>query len=51
MVYRVEPLFPFDLAEAMFLVPALESNIVSISALITWRAQQLQKQVEDIDNT
>ena len=35
----------------MFLVPALESNIVSISALITWRAQQLQKQVEDIDNT
>jgi hypothetical protein len=36
MVHGVEPLFPFDLSEVMFLVPALNSDTVSRSALIAW---------------
>jgi hypothetical protein len=49
MVHGVELLFPFDLSEATFLVPAPDSDTVSRAALIAWRAHQLQKRREDID--
>ena len=49
MVHGIEPLFPFDLTEATFLVSTLLSNSISTNALIVWRACQLQKQLEDID--
>jgi len=50
MVHGVEPLFPFDLAEATFLVPIPDADPTSRSNLISWHARQLQKRVEDIDN-
>ena len=49
MAHGVEPLFPFDLAEATFLVPPLDANSSSTSELIAWRAHQLQKRQEDLD--
>jgi hypothetical protein len=49
MIHGVEPLFPFDLSEATFLVPTPDSDTVSRAALIAWRARQLQKRREDIN--
>ena len=49
MAHGVEPLFPFDLAEATFLVPPLDADSSSTSDLIAWRAHQLQKHQEDLD--
>ncbi|KIJ08137.1 hypothetical protein PAXINDRAFT_89329 [Paxillus involutus ATCC 200175] len=50
MAHGVEPLFPFDLAQATFLVPPPESDSLNTTALITFRARQLQKRHEDIDS-
>ncbi|KAF8547105.1 hypothetical protein OG21DRAFT_1479555 [Imleria badia] len=44
MVYGVEPLFPFDFSEATFLIPPPDTDLISLSNLIAWRAHQLQKQ-------
>ena len=49
MVHSVEPLFPFDLAEATFLVPVPETDPISSTTLIAWQAQQLQKRLKDVD--
>jgi len=49
MAHGVEPLFPFDLTEATFLVPIPGRNTFSSTDLITWRAQQLQKRQEDLE--
>ena len=49
MAHGMEPLFPFDLAEATFLVLPLDANSSSTSELIAWRAHQLQKRQEDLD--
>ena len=38
MVHGIEPLFPFDLAEATFLVPLPDTKPLSSSGLIAWRA-------------
>ena len=38
MVHGVEPLFPFDLVEATFLVPLPDLDPSSATRLITWRA-------------
>jgi len=50
MVHSIEPLFPFNLAEATFLVPTPKTDPTFRSDLISWRAWQLQKHVKDIDN-
>ena len=47
MAYGVEPLLPFDLAEAMFLVP-VDSLEMTTMELIAHRARQLQKRPEDL---
>ena len=49
MVHGVEPLFPFDLSEATFLVPVPGTNDITTPILITWQPHQLQKHREDID--
>ena len=49
MVHGVEPLFPFDLSEATFLVPVPDTDNITTPILIAWRARQLQKRQEDID--
>ena len=49
MVHGVEPLFPFDLSEATFLVPVPDTDNITTPTLIAWRARQLQKRREDID--
>ena len=49
MVHGIEPLFPFDLSEAMFLVPVPDTDNITTPILITWQARQLQKRQEDID--
>ena len=49
MVHGVEPLFPFDLSEATFLVPVLDTYDITTPILIAWQAHQLQKHWEDID--
>ena len=49
MVHGVEPLFPFDLSEAMFLVPVPHTDNITTPILIAWQACQLQKRQEDID--
>ena len=49
MVHGIEPLFPFDLSEAMFLVPVPDTDDITTPILIAWRARQLQKCREDID--
>ena len=48
MVHGVEPLFPFDLFEAMFLVPVPDTDDISTPILIAWWAHQLQKCQEDV---
>jgi transposase InsO family protein len=50
MVHGVEPLFPFDITEATFLVPLPDQNEFSSTDLIAWRARQLQKRAEDIQD-
>ena len=49
MVHGVKPLFPFDFAEATFLVPPPDTEPLSSSRLIAWRARQLQKCQEDLE--
>ena len=46
MVHSVKLLFPFDLAEATFLIPTPLSGPVSTHVLIVWQAHQLQKWLE-----
>ena len=48
MVHGVEPLFPFDITEAMFLVSLPDQDEFSSTDLIAWRAHQLQKRAKDI---
>ena len=50
MVHGIEPLFPFDLAEATFLIPPPDTKPLSSSGLITWRARQLQKHQENLES-
>ena len=50
MVHGIEPLFPFDLAEATFLIPPPDTEHLSSSRLIAWRANQLQKHQEDLES-
>ena len=49
MVHGIEPLFPFDLSEATFLVPVPDTDNITTPILIAWQAHQLQKHREDID--
>ena len=49
MVHGVEPLFPFDLVEATFLVPPPDTEPLSPAGLIAWQARQLQKCQEDLE--
>ncbi|KAF8433088.1 hypothetical protein L210DRAFT_3345383, partial [Boletus edulis BED1] len=39
VTHGVEPLFPFDLMEATFLIPIPETDPTSRTSLIAWRAQ------------
>ena len=48
MVHGVEPLFPFDITEATFLVSLPEQEAFSATDLVAWRARQLQKRVDDL---
>jgi hypothetical protein len=48
MVHGVEPIFPFDLSEATFLVPLPERSAFMTMDLIAWHAHQLQKHTEDL---
>ena len=50
MIHGIEPLFPFDLAKATFLVPPPDTEPLSSSRLIAWRARQLQKHQEDLES-
>jgi hypothetical protein len=47
MVHGVEPLFPFDLAEATYMVP--KQDTMTTPELIALRARQLRKRPEDLD--
>ena len=47
MAHGIEPLLPFDLAEATYLAPKLDL-LVSMEDLIAARAKMLQKQLEDL---
>ena len=49
MVHGIEPLFPFNLSEATFLVPVPDTDDITTPTLIAWRARQLQKHWKDID--
>jgi hypothetical protein len=42
MVHGIEPLFPFDLAEATFLVLIPDTDRISTSTLLAFRTCQLQ---------
>jgi hypothetical protein len=48
MVHSIEPIFPFDLAEATFLVPLPERGMFTTMDLIAWHARQLQKHTKDL---
>jgi len=50
MVHGVEPIFPFDLTEGTFLVALLDQDTLSTMDLVTWRARQLQKRQQDLNN-
>ena len=50
MAHGIEPLFPFDLSEATFLVPVSVTDPLSTSGLIAWHARQLQKCEEDLES-
>ena len=47
IAHGVEPLFPFDLAEATYLAPKID-EIVSTEDLIAKRAKMLQKRPQDL---
>jgi hypothetical protein len=47
IAHGVEPLLPFDLAEATYMVPP--QSAMSTTELIALRARQLQKRPEDLD--
>lgn len=47
MVHGVEPLLPFDISEATYLLPALDVSS-SHSELVAYRAKQLMKRPEDL---
>jgi hypothetical protein len=47
IAHGTEPLFPFDLAEATYLVPSLDS--METVDLLAVRARQLQKREEDLE--
>jgi hypothetical protein len=49
MMHGVEPIFPFDLAEAMFLVPLECRGTLTTTKLIAWHMHQLQKCTEDLE--
>ncbi|KIO06846.1 hypothetical protein M404DRAFT_37253, partial [Pisolithus tinctorius Marx 270] len=51
MVHGVEPLFPFDLAEATFLLPLSrdDASPLTTTELIAWCTCQLQKCQDDLD--
>ena len=50
MVHGLKPLFPFDISEAMFIVPSPDTEPLSSAGLIAWRAQQLQKRQNDLES-
>jgi hypothetical protein len=50
MAHGIEPLFPFDLSEATFLVPMPDTDLLSTVGLIGWHARQLQKHEEDLES-
>jgi hypothetical protein len=50
MAHGIELLFPFDLTEAIFLVPILDTYWISTSALLAFHTHQLQKCVEDLES-
>lgn len=50
MVHGVEPIFPFDLAEATFLVDLPDQQTFTSEDLIAWRTRQLMKRQEDLDS-
>jgi hypothetical protein len=49
LAHGVEPLFPFDITEATFLLPLPDQDTFSSTDLITWRARQLQKRMDDLE--
>ena len=49
MIHGIEPLFPFDLVEATFLMPPPDTEPLSPARLIAWQACQLQKCQEDLE--
>jgi hypothetical protein len=49
MMHGVEPIFPFDLAEATFLAPLECRGALMTTKLIAWHAHQLQKRAEDLE--
>ena len=49
LLYGTEPLLPFDLAEASFMLDAYHSNMTAEDLLIA-RIQQLQKKPEDLQH-
>jgi hypothetical protein len=49
MMHSVEPIFPFDLAEATFLVPLKRRGALTTTELIAWRTRQLHKRTEDLE--
>jgi hypothetical protein len=50
MAHGIEPLFPFDLTEATFLVLIPDTYQISTSALLAFRTHQLQKCIEDLES-
>jgi hypothetical protein len=50
MTHGIEPLFPFNLTEATFLIPIPETDQISTSTLLAFRACQLQKCVEYLES-
>lgn len=48
LAHGLEPLLPFDITEATFMLPAV-SSIISTSDLISLRARQLEKRDEDLE--
>ncbi|OAX32308.1 hypothetical protein K503DRAFT_702238 [Rhizopogon vinicolor AM-OR11-026] len=49
IVHGVEPLFPFDLTEAAFLLPFPDHDEFSTTDLISWRTRQLQKRTNNLE--
>jgi hypothetical protein len=49
MMHGVEPIFPFNLAEATFLTPLERRGTLTTTQLIAWHARQLQKRPEDLE--